>query len=145
MNDTRANAYRLIQIFESIRRTKPAPMMRRLELLDLSPSHFRALHLLASGEKLTMKDLAKRLGMTPPSVTVLTRQLQQKGLIGRERDRDDRRVVLLSLTEEGRKLLDEMLKERLQVMERLLQGLSPEEQQLLLDLLARAVEAMQSP
>ncbi len=145
MNDTRANAYRLIQIFESIRRTKPAPMMRRLELLDLLPSHFRALHLLASGEKLTMKDLAKRLGMTPPSVTVLTRRLQQKGLIGRARDRDDRRVVLLSLTEEGRKLLDEMLEERLQVMERLLQGLSPEEQQLLLDLLARAVEAMQSP
>jgi DNA-binding MarR family transcriptional regulator len=107
--------------------------------MGLSHSHMRVLRTLAPDRELAMKDLADQLHLTPPSVTALTRRLVISGLLGRRPHADDSRVVLLSLTDAGRDLHQQLYHEQLQAMGQLLAGLSEEEQRLFLDLLDRAV------
>ncbi len=80
--------------------------------------------------------------MTPPSVTALTRRLVQTGLVRRQNHPQDQRVVLLSLTDEGRELMEQLNEGRVRGMELLLEGLTPEDQRLFIELLERAVHAM---
>lgn len=133
-----------MRLFEQLRHAKHGAALRRMNELDLSFSHVRALHLLAPQPALTMKELAEQLQLTPPSVTALTRRLVETGMVRRQPHADDSRVALLSLTDEGHALLAQLYQDQVQRMERLLDGLTPEEQQLFLDLLERAVLSIRS-
>jgi len=144
MPDPSTNAHRLLQFFELMRSNRPSTAFVRLNQLNLSFSHMRALHLLASGHALAMKDLAEQLYLSPPSVTALTRRLVQSGLVRREAHAEDSRVVLLSLTDEGQTLLQQLYQDQLQRMELLLQALAPEEQEQFLTLLERAVQSLRA-
>src|SRR5687768_15499237 len=117
MNDISANAHRLLRLFELMRNRGPGPAFARLSELNLSVSHVRALHMLAPDRTLAMKDLAEQLHLTPPSVTALTRRLVQTGLVHRQAHAEDSRVALLSLTEEGQALLQQLYQDQLHGME----------------------------
>ena len=45
--------------------------------------------------------LAELEGLAQPTMTSMVQQLEQRGLVRRERQADDRRVVLVTLTEAG--------------------------------------------
>jgi DNA-binding MarR family transcriptional regulator len=49
--------------------------------------------------------LAEAAGLSPASATRVVDRLEERGLVRRQRDRDDRRCVLVQLTAEGRHLL----------------------------------------
>ena len=53
----------------------------------------------------SLGQLGAELTLAPPSMTRLVDRLEERGLIGRQRDVDDRRKVVATLTEEGRQLL----------------------------------------
>jgi DNA-binding MarR family transcriptional regulator len=53
----------------------------------------------------SLGQLGAELALAPPSMTRLVDRLEERGLIGRQRDVDDRRKVVATLTEEGRQLL----------------------------------------
>jgi DNA-binding MarR family transcriptional regulator len=53
----------------------------------------------------SLGQLGAELSLAPPSMTRLVDRLEERGLIGRQRDVDDRRKVLATLTDEGRQLL----------------------------------------
>ena len=53
----------------------------------------------------SLGQLGAELALAPPSMTRLVDRLEERGLIGRRRDVDDRRKVVAMLTEEGRQLL----------------------------------------
>jgi DNA-binding MarR family transcriptional regulator len=141
MSDHSTNAHRLLRLFEQMRDKRHSSAFRRLGELGLSFSHVRALHMLAPDRTLAMKDLAEQLCLTPPSVTALTRRLVQTGLVRRQSHSEDSRVALLSLTDEGRTMLQQLYQDQLRQMQRLLEGLAIEEQELFLNLLERAVQA----
>lgn len=68
---------------------------------ELSMAQFKALVLLGSGRQ-RMGDLSRALGISLSSTTNLVDRLESKGLLQRDHDRDDRRVVTCELTSEGR-------------------------------------------
>lgn len=68
----------------------------RLSLRQLS-----ALTMIES-EKTTLGDVARRLMVTPAVVTGLIDRLERRGYVRRINSTDDRRRVLLALTDEGR-------------------------------------------
>lgn len=137
---TLINAQRMLQLLDCMRANQPrSPLMQQLNEWGLSMSHLRLLSLLAPDRSLSMRELADALNITPPSLTALTRRLVQNGLIERRPHPDDSRVVLLSLSEAGRKLHHDLEAERLDRMVRLLSGLTHTEQRLFLDLLERAM------
>lgn len=139
-----ANARRMLQLFARMRAGHPGPAFLELKQLNLSFTHLRAMQLLAPDLELPMKDLAEQMQLTPPSVTALTRRLVQTELVHRTTHADDSRVVLLSLTDKGRTLHEQIGQEHTERMVQLLQGLTDAEQQQFLDLLERAVSALQT-
>ena len=139
MTELSKNAYRLLQLFDQMRDRRMGTAIQRLSDLNLSFTHLRALRLLTTSDAIAMKDLAEQLYLTPPSVTALTRRLVQTGLIHREAHAADSRVALLSLTNAGQALLQEISRDQLGQMELLLRGLTPEEQEQFLNLMERAV------
>jgi DNA-binding MarR family transcriptional regulator len=61
-----------------------------------------------SGEPRRITELAELEGLAQPTTTLLVKRLEEQGLVSRERQRDDQRVVLVSLTEPGRRALEEL-------------------------------------
>src|SRR5262245_61824232 len=77
---------------------------------DLTPQQYNALPLLR-GEgagKLATLVLASRLVSRAPDITRLLDKLEERGLIERQRPLDNRRMVLIGLTQAGRDLLAEL-------------------------------------
>ena len=80
------------------------------ERYDLTPQQYNALRLLRGegGNKLATLVLGSRLVSRAPDITRLLDKLEERGLILRERPADNRRMVLIGLTEAGRALLHEL-------------------------------------
>jgi len=75
----------------------------------LTLSEVRALMALARGddEAVTAGALAREADLNPATVTALLDSLEERGIATRRRAEDDRRRVVVSLTEHGRAVLDE--------------------------------------
>jgi DNA-binding MarR family transcriptional regulator len=70
------------------------------ELSDIGEAQFWLLFLLAE-EDLTMSELARRMQVTPPTVSRMVDSLAGKGLVERRQDTEDRRITWLSLSDRG--------------------------------------------
>ncbi len=77
----------------------------RLRPLGLTPPHAGVLRLVASQPDLNQRRLAALLQSMPSRVVALVDELEARGLVVRERRRDDRRSHVLRLTDDGRKAL----------------------------------------
>jgi DNA-binding MarR family transcriptional regulator len=71
--------------------------------LEYSVSQALALHALDTDPPLSQQELAARLRLEKSSVSRLVADLERRGLIQRQRDKDNRRVVRLRLTDGGRR------------------------------------------
>jgi DNA-binding MarR family transcriptional regulator len=90
------------------------------------------------GDPVPMGQLAERLDCDPSNVTGMVDRLHARGLVERRADEADRRVKYLTLTPAGQRLRSE-LEARLFAGRPLLARLSRGDQQILRDLLHRAV------
>ena len=62
----------------------------------------------ASGGPRRITELAEIEGVAQPTMTLLVKRLEERGWVTRDRDPDDGRVVLVSLTDAGAAVLDEL-------------------------------------
>jgi DNA-binding MarR family transcriptional regulator len=95
----------------------------------------------------TLGELAARMSVSAPTMSNTVTTLEERGWVRRRRSEEDRRVVWIEVTEEGQKALDAMQDEVEARIAKLLEGLSPEEQEtlvngltLLRDVFAAAME-----
>jgi MarR family transcriptional regulator, temperature-dependent positive regulator of motility len=88
--------------------------------------------------------LARRLGVDAVSLCQMTDELEERKLVERRIDPDDRRARKLYVTRRGGSLRERLRPELLAAQERLLSSLSKSERTVLLDLLVRVVEANDS-
>lgn len=84
-------------------------MHTQLEALDcgISPSQFPLMKLLEERGERTVSEVASRLGMSVAGATGLIDRLVKAGLVARRRDEEDRRLVFVALSHEGRDALAE--------------------------------------
>ncbi len=68
---------------------------------DFERGQGRLMRLLLSRGGVTQTELAREMGIRPASLSELLKKLEQKGLVLREKNGQDRRVVNLRLTPEG--------------------------------------------
>jgi DNA-binding MarR family transcriptional regulator len=88
-------------------------------------------------QDLPIGTLAQRLALDASVVTGIVKRLEQHGLIERIHDQTDYRLVRLHLTVEGQEITLALADAATAFNQRLLQGFSPEEKELLLQQLAR--------
>lgn len=101
--------------------------VKRLEDMELNPSQAGILFILNSQGRLSQRQLAQKIGITPPSMTVTLRKLEELGFIHKEPDEKDQRIIRIRLSEAGKECI-EKLKSIMDEMEEILyQGFSVEE------------------
>jgi DNA-binding MarR family transcriptional regulator len=87
--------------------------------------------------QLTPTSLMRTALVTSGAITQRLDRLEERGLITRERSRDDGRAVVVSLTDAGREALDAALPDHLDTERKLLDGLSDDDREQLAGLLRR--------
>jgi len=111
---------------------------------ELTIPQLRALSLTAHRPGCTMGELSQSLGIGLSAATGLADRLVQHGLLEREADPEDRRLVRLRLTKSGRRAQEACRRERRRQVEEALRRLSGREQSRIAEallLLHRALDA----
>ena len=121
----------LLMILQELAHLGRYEAARRLERFGLKPSQAGILFVLNSQGSMSQRKLAEEIGITPPSMTVALRKLENQGLIQKEPDACDQRVVKIKLSESGKVCIEKM-KGMMDEMEYIFcRGLSQEEKLLL--------------
>jgi DNA-binding MarR family transcriptional regulator len=99
----------------------------------LSDIQLAALAALERHDAMTPGELAEHEKVQPPSMTRVIAVLEERGLVRREPHATDRRQVILTVTPEGRDLVQRVRRRREAWLAQRLQELTPEERQILRD------------
>jgi homoprotocatechuate degradation regulator HpaR len=94
------------------RRSLPIALLRAREAMmshfrpmlaahDLTEQQWRVMRILAESDAIDASEIADRAFILAPSVTRILASLEERGLIGRSQDRNDRRRTFVSLTKSG--------------------------------------------
>ena len=86
---------------EIVRRYKPY-----LDEIDLTYTQYIVMMVLWEEREINVKELGSRLYLDSGTLTPVLKRLEQKGLITRQRDDKDERVLIVSITKEGDELKD---------------------------------------
>ena len=78
--------------------------MKNWGIKGLATSHGDIIFALLKSERLTMKELAKKIDKDKSTVTALVDKLIKQGYVEKTRDAQDSRVVFVTLTEKGKEL-----------------------------------------
>lgn len=133
---------RLLALFNRLRRI--ALGHNPLEGTGVTGSQLALLDRIAASPGCGIQEIADGLGLTAPTVSVGVRRLEEAGLLERQPDPADGRAVRLFLTDRGRALQQQARTFRLDKMRWLLAGLTLQEQEMLLALLERAIDAAEA-
>ncbi|WP_379150696.1 MarR family winged helix-turn-helix transcriptional regulator [Paenibacillus sp. sgz5001063] len=107
----------------------------------LTDAQLTVLELLQERDAMKPSDLAPHLATSPAAVTMLLDRMEKHGLIVRERDAADRRIVWVSITETGKKETERGLQIRSDFFAEALDPISSHNQQLLLYLMGKMAVA----
>ena len=116
---------------------------RRLAQLELSAAQFSVIASLAGEERKSASDLCRGISYDAGAMTRMIDRLEAKGLIRRNRSPEDRRLVHLELTDEGRAAYPRMRELALEVANRFLRGFTKAEARQLESLLNRMLDNAQ--
>jgi DNA-binding MarR family transcriptional regulator len=112
--DTEASAARRTSLLYAVKRVELVVRWHLEELLKpsgITATQYTALTVLEQHDGLAAAQLARRSFVTAQSTADLVRALEQRGLITRERNPENRRELSIRLSEAGRKLLAEYAEE----------------------------------
>lgn len=93
---------------------------REIAHLDIKPPHLDILINLYRFDGISQQELARKLLVGRSNMSMLLPQLEKRGLILRRGDEKDKRVLRLSLTQEGRKLTEAAMEIHTALIEKLL-------------------------
>jgi len=114
-------------------------MEAELAPYDITAAQYVILVGLANGID-SASGLCKGVSYDPGAMTRMLDRLEKKGLVGRVRCPDDRRVVKLALTEEGKAAYPKLIASAAKVMNRCLAGFTKSEAEQLEGFLQRILE-----
>lgn len=98
---------------------------------------YLSLELIDSCGTLKMKEIAKELNVSLPAATGMIDRLYRLGLVKREFEPRDRRVVKIVLTAGGRRVLNDIRRKRRKAIEEVFSNLSQKERQVYLKILKK--------
>jgi DNA-binding MarR family transcriptional regulator len=96
-----------------------------LEPWQVTPGHSRAIEVLRHHGAIRLSDLSERLHIAPRSTTEVVDGLEERGLVERQPDPNDRRATLVVLTDEGQRIGREIRSAQAAEAERFFGELSP--------------------
>ena len=104
---------------------------KHLTAAGLSVSQFGVLEALYHLGPLSQRDLGQKILRSSGNITLVIDNLEKRGLVRRERDRQDRRFFIVQLTDEGQKLIRKIFPLHAALITREMSVLNAREQEIL--------------
>jgi DNA-binding MarR family transcriptional regulator len=111
--------------------------LARIEQEGFDAHHYSLLAILGEGARETQAGIAEALDLDPSRLVALLDSLEDRGLVARQRDPQDRRRHVVSITADGKRQLQRLRTIAKQVEDEFLEPLSPAERETFHELLAR--------
>lgn len=121
----------LVDLFHNILEIEQV-VLKREPFGDLSINEVHTIAAIGERGKGTMSQISSDLGITIGTLTVSVNNLLRKGYVVRHRSSEDRRIVLISLTEKGNVAFRMHRKFHYDLVNRAIKGISEEEKKILL-------------
>jgi DNA-binding MarR family transcriptional regulator len=123
----------------------PRWMSSKIEVIhDITSSQLLAIFLLSQSKEMTMGQMSAMLDLTPRAITGLTVGLEKKKYIKRRRDKEDARIVWLSLSDSGKNFLKKVRPDASRKLANLFEVLTKSEQIELVRLIEKLTDNMKS-
>ncbi len=120
----------LVRLFRDINAIEERAI-RTEEYENMTTNDMHVIEAIGMDGAKNMTSVAKTLEVTTGTLTIAVNSLVKKGYVNRIRSEEDRRVVLISLSEKGKKAFLHHQKFHEQMISDVLQELTEEEQQVL--------------
>jgi DNA-binding MarR family transcriptional regulator len=134
----------LVDAFEGFVRAAKRARARAEPSAPLTPSQMDLLTpLLAAPDGLGLRELARSVGIAPPTATRMIDGLESRGYVTRARDPEDGRAVRIALTVEGTAVLHERRAQILARRRAMFDLLTPSERRAAAKVLARLAAAFE--
>src|SRR4029077_17410780 len=104
---------------------------------EVTPEQYWILRFLNFNGPQRVKDIASYIGTTASPVTISVKRLERKGLVKRERNSKDERVVTVQLTQEGKERFEMWRLRRREATSGVFESLTQKEKSALLILLQK--------
>lgn len=107
----------------------------------------RSLHRAESERRsgLSLRELGERMLVRPPSMTNVIERLERAGYVRKRLSRDDRRTKQVSLTPQGRQLVETILRGRPNRIQQIVGELDDRDASILLELVDRLSKRLEEP
>ena len=99
--------------------------------------------LLYQHDGMSQKEMASALNLSPATMTVTLKRMEKAGLVRREMDEHDQRILRVHLSEQGRQMWLKSADQIRCVTEELLEGFTPEEERQMREYLFRIARNME--
>ena len=107
---------------------------------NLNPKEMNAIVFIGKKEKCIMREISAFLQVADSTVTILVDRLVKRKLVRRELSDEDRRVINIILTDEGKAIYKEHLKAYQKLCRGILMTLDDKEQDLYVDLMKKIAD-----
>ena len=110
---------------------------RTIKQTGLTPAQFGVLEALYNKGDLRIGELIEKVLTTSGNITVVIKNLEKDGLIKRMQDPEDRRSFLISLTDAGKKIIEDMFPDHIENIKSIFQVLTDDEKNTLKSILKK--------
>ncbi|OEF99989.1 transcriptional regulator [Vulcanibacillus modesticaldus] len=115
-----------------------AELVRRdIQNYNLNPTEFGVLELLYHKGPQPLQHIGKRILLASGSITYVVDKLEEKGLLNRKNCLKDRRVIYAEISEQGKRLMEEIFPKHREALKKIFSGIDVEEKRLAIALLKK--------
>lgn len=126
----------LVNLFRDIMELEEQAIITQ-EYQDITNNDMHVIEAIGVGEPKNMSTIAKLLSVTVGTLTIAMNSLVKKGYVIREKGKEDRRVVYISLSEKGLRAYRHHEEFHRQMIEAVLENLTEDETESLVKALAK--------
>lgn len=126
----------LVNLFRDIMELEEQAIITQ-EYQDITNNDMHVIEAIGVGEPKNMSTIAKLLSVTVGTLTIAMNSLVKKGYVIRERGKEDRRVVYISLSEKGLRAYRHHEEFHRQMIEAVLENLTEDDTESLVKALAK--------
>lgn len=98
-------------LFMEINRHYGSRCMKHMRNLGIQPGQMPIIMMVYGNDGCSQKEIAKKMGVKPPTVNVSIQRLEKADIVYRKRDEIDQRIMRVYLTENGKKTVEDIRQE----------------------------------
>ncbi len=113
-----------------------------MDKLGMKPAYRKIMDCLSKGDCITQLELVNSTDLKAPTISLVLRDMEKKGLVEREKHNEDRRETYVGITEKGRKLYQRLRNGINQLQMKIVRDISDEDQKEVLRILKKISKSL---